>query len=108
LRHAGLVLALTVCGFFAYLIAVAPHLVHHAFETDHGRPTCPLLLASQQATADGHLNPAPLAVPRCSGILDARSPMASPSSLSAPRLQPRAPPGLTAVVQAVSTPRWNP
>ncbi len=44
--------ALAAGFLLAYLIAVSPHLVHHALETDHGRPSCPLLIQSQQTTAE--------------------------------------------------------
>ena len=39
---------LTAGLFLAYLIALSPHLVHHFFDEDQGRPACPLLAQSQQ------------------------------------------------------------
>lgn len=40
--------ALTAGLFVAYLVALSPHLVHHLFDEDHGRPVCPHLAQSQQ------------------------------------------------------------
>jgi hypothetical protein len=98
LLRAGFVRLLTAGCFCAYLVAASPHLVHHAFEKDHGRPSCPFLLASQQGTSDPPHNPPPLAVLSYSGILEVRNPMDSASSLSVSRLHPRAPPGPTVIV----------
>lgn len=39
---------LTAGLFLAYLIALAPHLVHHLFEEGHGQPECSFLAQSQQ------------------------------------------------------------
>lgn len=39
---------LTAGLFLAYLIALPPHLVHHLFDEDHGRPACSHLAQSQQ------------------------------------------------------------
>ena len=49
--------ALTAGLFLAYLIALPPHLVHHLFDEDHGRPACPHLAQSQQSP---ELQPDPL------------------------------------------------
>ncbi len=92
MRCAGFMRVLTVCGFFAYLIAVSPHLVHHAFEQDHARPSCPFLVASQQGTSDGSLHPEPVAAPSVSGSLDTRSVIVSLASPATLHLPPRAPP----------------
>ena len=40
--------ALTGALFVTYLVALSPHLVHHLFDEDHGRPACPHLAQSQQ------------------------------------------------------------
>lgn len=42
---------LAVVLFLGYLVALPPHLVHHAFDEDPGRPACPHLALSQQETA---------------------------------------------------------
>jgi len=82
---------LTAGLFAAYLIALSPHLVHHAFDDDHGVPACPLLAQSQQTP---ELQPDPPSLPLPSEVdtvLASRieSPLLPPVL---PSNHPRAPP----------------
>ena len=43
---------LTAGCLLVSLIALSPHLVHHAFEKHHGVPECPLLLQTFQSTVE--------------------------------------------------------
>jgi hypothetical protein len=50
--YGRLTLGFLTAGFFlAFLITLPPHLVHHLFEEDHGRPACPHLAHGQQTPA---------------------------------------------------------
>ncbi len=82
---------LTVGLFAAYLLALAPHLVHHLFNDDHGRPACPHLTQSQQ---NPELQPDPptLPLPSRTATVEAPLPEASPRSPDLPLKYPRAPP----------------
>lgn len=50
-RRWGIGSVLAAGLFLAYLVALPPHLVHHAFDGDHGHPACPHLALSQHETA---------------------------------------------------------
>ena len=82
---------LTVGLFSVYLLALAPHLVHHLFTDDHGRPACPYLAQSQQ---NPELQPDPPALPLPSRTVTIEVPLpeASPRSPALPLKHPRAPP----------------
>lgn len=83
--------ALTTGLFVAYLVALSPHLVHHLFDEDHGRPVCPHLAQSQQ---NPELQPDPptLPLPSRTETIKAPLPQASPRSPDLPLKHPRAPP----------------
>jgi len=83
---------LTAGCFCAVLIAITPHLVHHAFDRHQGRPECPLLLVSLQAT--GHATPDPPALPEPGLLGPVRLPevLVHRPLLCPARPQPRAPP----------------
>jgi hypothetical protein len=87
--------SLLAAGFFlAYLIAVSPHLVHHAFEDHQTRPTCPLLIQSQQTMAEPQHGPSPIVPVVLAEIVAARTTVAALPLLIPLRLPPRAPPRL--------------
>jgi hypothetical protein len=91
-RHTAQV-SILVAGFLlVYLIAVSPHLVHHAFEKNEGRPACPLLIQSHQTTAEIAHCPSPVTPVVLTGLL-AVLPTAEPhQQLLSCQRQPRAPP----------------
>lgn len=85
---------LTAGLFLAYLIALPSHLVHHLFDEDHGRLTCPLLSTSQH-TPEIQTDPPHLPPPIQIATVQVLSPGVSlpPSDLALSR--PRAPPHCT-------------
>ena len=100
-------LPILTAGFFlAYLIAVSPHLVHHAFEEDHGhqhghsrqddngRPSCPLLLLSQQTHSELQDALSFIAPPVLVSLLASPQGPTVLALLLQPLRQPRAPPRL--------------
>ncbi len=82
---------LTAALFATYLIALPPHLVHHLFDEDQGRPECPLLAQSQQ---NPELQPDPpiLPLPSRTDTVELLLPEASPRAPNLPLKHPRAPP----------------
>jgi hypothetical protein len=89
--------ALTAGFLLAYLVAIAPHLVHHAFEKENGRPSCPLLIQSQQTTAElSHVEPSAAPVLPAERLVVREVTAALPPSDHA-LLPPRAPPVTPAV-----------
>ena len=99
LRRCGTPIGLLAAGcLLVYLIAVSPHLVHHAFEKHHGPPECPLLLQSQLATADLQTDVPAVAPPGVAEPLPVREPTVLLPAPLAPTSQPRAPPSALASV----------
>ena len=82
---------LTAGLFLAYLIALPPHLVHHFFDEDQGRPACPYLAQSQE-TPELQTDPPTLTPPIPTESLHALFPGASPPSSNLAPSQSRAPP----------------
>jgi hypothetical protein len=99
LRRRGTPIGLLAAGcLLVYLIAIAPHLVHHAFEKHHGPPECPLLLQSQLATADLQPDVPAVGPPDVAEPLPVPEPTALLPTPFAPTSQPRAPPSALASV----------
>jgi hypothetical protein len=99
LRHRLAPIGLLAAGFLlVYVIALSPHLVHHAFEKHHGPPECPLLLQSQLVTADLQPDVPAVGPPDVAGPLLAPEPTLVFPTPRATTSQPRAPPSLRASV----------
>jgi hypothetical protein len=93
LRHRVAPIGLLAAGFLlVYLIALSPHLVHHAFEKHHGPPECPLLFQSQLATADLQPDVPAVGPPDVAGPLLAHELTLVFPTPRATTSQPRAPP----------------
>ena len=87
-----------------YLVALSPHLVHHAFEKPTARPDCPFLTLSQHGDADApQVPPAVAAIQPVSPLAAIPATLTLPSVLL-PHLQPRAPPA--APLRSLSTWRF--
>jgi hypothetical protein len=93
LRRCGTPIGLLAAGcLFVYLIALSPHLVHHAFEKHHGPPECPLLLQSQLATTDLQPDLPAVGPPGLAGPLPVSGPIVMLPAPPTPTSHPRAPP----------------
>ena len=93
LRRRSASVGLLAAGFLlVYLVAVSPHLVHHLFEEHHGHPSCPLLVQSQQTTAELQPDPPLVGPPVLMGTLADQKATAFLPSPPAHTSQPRAPP----------------
>lgn len=79
--------------FLAYLVTLSPHLVHHLFDQDHGRPACPHLAQSQNTPAL-EASPVTLTLPNPTEIVLAFAPQVSPAPAEIQASGPRAPPSL--------------
>ena len=77
--------------FLAYLVTLSPHLAHHLFGQDHGRPACPHLAQSQN-TPVVEESPVTLTLPSPTQIVLASAPQASPPPAEIQASNPRAPP----------------
>ncbi len=77
--------------FTAYLVALPPHLVHHLFDEDRGRPNCPHLVQSQQIPELLPDSPG-LPPPLPAEAFDAPAPALSFPALPLAVVHPRAPP----------------
>jgi hypothetical protein len=97
-RHVAPIGLLAAGCLLVFLIALSPHLVHHAFEKHHGLPECPLLLQSQLATADLQPDAPTLEPPAVAEPLPVPEPTALLPTPFAPTSQPRAPPSALASV----------
>ncbi len=86
--------ALTAALFAAYLVALPPHLVHHLFDENHGRPACPHLTQSQH-TPELQPDPPTLTPPVQIATVQVLSPGVSLPSANLPLSRPRAPPYCT-------------
>ena len=91
-RRSATVSLLAAAFLLVYLVAVSPHLVHHLFEENHGRPTCPLLIQSQQTTAELQPDPPMVGPPNLKGTLADQEPTRVLPGPTAHASQPRAPP----------------
>ncbi len=103
-RHRSAFVSLLAAGFLlAYLIVVSPHLVHHLLEEGDGQATCPLLIQSQQSTAQGQSDFPSVGPPALAGLLSDHAPTAFLPAPIAPTSQPRAPPNPLLCVQIIHT-----
>ena len=99
LRRCAAPIGLLAAGYLlVYLIALSPHLVHHAFERHHGDPECPLLIQSQLATAELQPDVPAVGPPGVAGPLPVLEPTVLLPTPFAPTSQPRAPPSPLASV----------
>ena len=98
-KGASAIVSLVTAGLLLlFLVAVSPHLAHHAFEKHHGPPKCPLLIQSQLTTAELQDDSLTVGPPVFAGSLPEQKP--TPDLPSPPRhaSQPRAPPAHSASV----------
>jgi len=77
--------------FAAYLVGLAPHLVHHLLEHDQAQPDCPFAMAAerQHASPVAVITPLPTAV-AVSAVVTTSVP--APRDLSLARIDARGPP----------------
>ena len=77
--------------FAAYLVGLAPHLVHHLLEHDQAQPDCPFAMAAerQHASAVPDITPLPAPVATSSVVAP---PAPAPRDLSLVRIDARGPP----------------
>jgi len=83
--------AVTAGLFLAYLVTISPHLVHHLFDQDHGRPACPHLAQSQNTPAV-EASPVILTLPSPTEIITVSLPGILTPSPEVRASTPRAPP----------------
>ncbi len=91
-RRLSILDALTAGLFVAYLISLPPHLVHHLFDEEQGRPDCPLLALSHQSSKLQSADPPSLNLPAPTDVLCVPCPRAVPPAPDLPATQSRAPP----------------
>jgi hypothetical protein len=83
--------ALAAGFFLIYLIALAPHLVHHLLDEDHDSPSCPFLALSQH-TPGLQPDPPTLTCPTLAEVLDEQGPTLSFPAPLIHASHPRGPP----------------
>ncbi len=77
--------------FAAYLVGLAPHLVHHLLEHDQAQPDCPFAMAAERQ----HASPAPDITPLPGPVVTSAvvaTPESTPRDLSFARIDARGPP----------------
>jgi len=88
LRIGGVLVGLI---FSVYLVALAPHLVHHLLEHDHVQPDCPFAMAAERQHASPVPDISPLPDPvATSAVVTTSAP--APRDLGLARVDARGPP----------------